>query len=57
MSIEIPSDCPPIVEQLIATGIYTDEAAIVADARDKPIAAERWIDSVQAICEMLADTH
>jgi toxin ParE1/3/4 len=24
-------------------------------ARDKPAAAERWIDSVQTTCEMLAD--
>ena len=31
MSIEIPRDCAPIVEKLIATGSYSDETAIIAD--------------------------
>lgn len=42
----------PQYSPLAANDLYENAEFI---ARDKPIAADRWIDSVQATCEMLAD--
>ena len=44
MSVEIPSDCTSIVEQLIANGSYRDEAAIVA-AGIRLVAAKERLDA------------
>ncbi len=48
MSIEIPSDCAPIVKHLIATGSYSDAAAIVADGIRLVAAKERLNADIEA---------
>lgn len=48
MSIEIPSDCTPIIEELLATGCYRDEAAIVADGIRLVAAKERLTADIEA---------
>ena len=42
----------PQYSPLAANDLYENADFI---ARDKPIAAEKWIDSVQLTCEMLAN--
>jgi Arc/MetJ-type ribon-helix-helix transcriptional regulator len=48
MTIEIPNDCAPIVEHLIATGSYSDEASIVADGIRLVAAKERLNADIEA---------
>ena len=48
MSVEIPSDCTSIVEQLIANGSYRDEAAIVAAGIRLVAAKERLNADIEA---------
>ncbi len=48
MSIEIPSDCTPIIEQLIANGSYSDESTIIAEGIRLVAAKERLNTDLEA---------